>query len=387
MKRILILIKDYFKLSSPNAICIHGVINEWNNNNYEVDIISAENNECISDEHNIYISKPDIRLHKILKFFAYPLDSEKLVKLYEKAIENCIVKKNYDLVIAVVNPIESIQALYNVKKRYPNLKTCLYEIDPISNRYKTPKNFLEKYLSNRAINWSCKIYSDIDYIIHMVTHKKHFEKDIFSRFDKKSFYLDIPALRVIFEKESADILENLSIVYAGAFYKDIRNPKKIIDVLKLLCEKYNFRISIYTNKAMIEDIKNMTKNVNSNFYVSNYIPEKELNNILLSTSYLLSVGNKNSDFLPSKIFLYFGMNKPIIHYAFDNNDVALPYLKKYKNSLCISDQDSVETIAEAIENFILEKRPIIYSKEELKSIFIENTPEYNARKIIEYCEI
>lgn len=387
MKRILVLTKDYFKLSSPNAICIQGIVNEWKSNNIEVDIISAENNKCISNKHNIFISKPTVKLQRIKKLISYPLDSDKLVQEYEKAIESCILNNNYDLIIAVVNPTETAQALCNIKKEYPNLKTCLYEIDPISNRYKIPKNLLEKYLRQRAVSWSCKIYSKLDCVIHMVTHKTYFDTDLFSEFQGKSYYLDIPALRFVNEKDNVNSQEKITIVYAGAFYKKLRNPIKIINALKIVCSKHPVKVLLYINNIMQDEIRRITESQRESFYISGYIPEKELNEILMSSSILLSVGNKDSDFLPSKIFTYFGMNKPVIHYSFDTNDVALPYLQKYGNSLCVSDQDSIEILAEKMEKFILEKDSKIYSKEELNTMFIENTPQYNAEKIIEYCEV
>lgn len=387
VKRILVLTKDYFKLSSPNAMCMQGIIKEWINCNLEIDVISAENDTCISDAHNMYIKKPTIKFRQVQKLINYPLDSKQLVREYENTIEKCISEKFYDLIVAVVNPTESAQALLNIKKKYPKQKTCIYEIDPISNRYKVPKNLLEKCLTRKATYWSCSVYNGMDFIIHMVSHRHHFEKKDYLKFTDKTFYLDIPALRNVCENDMKDNSEDMSIVYAGAFYKDLRNPKRILEALKKLCEKYSIKIYIYTNEAMIHEIREMTEECRSNFYISSYIPEKELNEILLSASFLLSVGNKDSDFLPSKIFTYFCMNKPIIHYSFGSNDVALSYLQKYGKALCVSDQDSIETIAEEIEKFIQKKNSILYTKEELNEMFVENTPRYSAKKIIEYCEV
>ena len=387
MSRFLVITKGYFGLTAPNSICLKDIVKIWKDKNIDVDIISVENQMVTSNEicTCVHSSTLEGKFRKIKKVFTYPIDDTMLIKKLVLEIEKKVAIIKYDLVIAIVNPPESASALKIIKEKYPQIKCCLYEMDAISNRYKFQKTIFEKIATILGIKWAKSIYAEMDYIIHMKSHRSHFEKKEFSNYATKTIYLDIPALKVDYWNKPVDE-KNITLLYAGAFYKGLRDPERVIKILLRLSELRNISINMYINAAMIEDVKMFSKE-NKSVKVSNYIPEKELQEKILDTTCLLSVGNKESDFLPSKVLAYMGTGKPIIHFYFDEYDVALSYLKKYKNALCLRINDSIEKNVDRIIYFFEnEMNRNVLGRNELLQCFVENTPTFNANRIIQLIE-
>ena len=87
---------------------------------------------------------------------------------------------------------------------------------------------------------------------------------------------------------------------------------------------------------------------------------------------LLSIGNKESPMVPSKIYEYMSTGKPIIHFYFYDGDPCIEPLKRYGNALLIKDNDklSKDKIFEFLKNFKqLECKDI-------EKMFLTSTPKY-----------
>ena len=122
----------------------------------------------------------------------------------------------------------------------------------------------------------------------------------------------------------------------------------------------------------------------NSFLVSNYISQDALRVELCKADFLLDLGNKESDFLPSKTFQYMGTGKPIIHFMPDTSDVSVDYLRRYKDAISVF-MDTSENNINSIVSFIQKERlsPSICDSEELMQLFWENTPQYTAQKLME----
>lgn len=388
MHRFLIITKGFRELSAPNAICLKDILKTWNDNQILVDVISAETKEGGSDETHFYVYSKikNNKLRKIKKIFTYPIDDTNLVIELANRVERQIKMAKYELLIAVVNPPEAASALKLIKEKHPEQKCCLYEIDALSNRYKFPKTISERLATWKAYKWARDIYEKMDIIVHMKSHKKHFESQKFIKYRNKSYYLDIPSFKLQswyqYEEKS-----QLTFLYAGALYKDLRNPEKMIEVFHQFASLKTVEISMYINDAMFDEVKSLCQKQNA-FKISRYIPENQLNEEIINTTCLISLGNKESDFLPSKVLSYMGTGKPIIHFYFDKYDVALSYLDRYPNSLCIDLNNPVEVNLNKLNDFVENRmNSVPMSKEKLLSTFEENTPEYSAYKIMELAGI
>lgn len=390
MARVLCILEGYQSLSEANALCLSPMIRFWESRGHQVDVISIEDCPQAAEETVCPIPKQELLktkwLRLILKLLYMPLRSRRLARSVESELSRRCSAVAYDAAIAVVNPVEAAEALTRIKTRYPSLKTILYEIDPASNRYKTPKGPIERLWRLRSTRWERKTYRAADWIIHMKTHKAHFSKAIYQAFQEKTLYLDIPSFELdLLPANQRKKNEPIRMVYAGAFYPALRNPKTMFDILWEFSKQTPLVVDIYTGNSMKDQIAEMLRNRETVFRLHPYVSKEVLRSAYQDADILLDLGNLDSDFLSSKVLQYVGTGKPILHFSQDTNDVALPYLTAYQNALVIDmDRQSVSEAVDALCSLSEKCRtPTHPDPDLLSSRFIENTPQYSAEKIME----
>ena len=124
---------------------------------------------------------------------------------------------------------------------------------------------------------------------------------------------------------------------------------------------------------------------NAFLILHNEVSESELDRAMCDADILISIGNKDSDFLPSKTLKYMGTGKPIIHFYSDDNDVSLNYYKYYPAVLFIDQRREInDSLIDEVVDFVQKTRiDINVDFDELKSNLIKNTPEYTAKQLME----
>ena len=139
MKKIAFIASGFMNQTEANAICLKNIIDIMKDS-FKVDVISIEQETCRCSDYSIFvikqsnvIGKNEI-MRKIIKFFHMPVGSRRLSKLVARRVCSLLKERKYDALIAVVNPVESADAIYYIKRRNPQQKIILYEIDPASNR-------------------------------------------------------------------------------------------------------------------------------------------------------------------------------------------------------------------------------------------------------------
>lgn len=385
MKKVLIVLGKYIQQTEPNGICMRKIMEEWTNK-VEAHIISMESERQSNLSffiHPVYYSMPKNTIAKIFfkirKFIFAPVAELNLVNHIRSEITNLCSTNSFDAVIAVMNPAEAVEAVYRSKKIIGNGKFILYEIDPASNRYKTPKGVIQKYWLLRTKHWERKIYSSADSIIHMKSHQAHYSSPYYSEFRDKTTYMDIPGVYsplVEYEKAQHEVK---ILLYSGAFYPKLREPNFMLESLRDI-PKNNYKLVIYTGQ-MHNKICFLADKIDLNYSLHPLVPQKDIEKITAEADILLSVGNKDSDFLPSKILSYIATGKPIIHYYFDESDVSLPYLKKYNNSLLICMSEQHDEVTKKIKEFIDTASTLQMSFSQIASAFAENTPKYTSQEL------
>lgn len=390
MKRVLIVLEGYINLSEANAICIDSLVKIWKKSNIIVDILSIENKKC-SEYDNVYIlenryTSKNNTIRRINKFLNMPIGSRKLAEALTRRVCELAEKNKYNCIVCTVNPVETANIIPNIKIKYPNIRCILYEIDPTSNRYKTPKNFIEKLWKHRAEIWEAYIYKYSDLIVHMKTHRQHFSNQWYDKFNEKTIYLDIPCLtKKYIEKSNDDFSGKKKVVYAGSFYPELRNPRQMIDILWQYSRKHSIQVDIYTGKNMWDTLMLYIKDKEEVFKLHEFVSQDELDSIFSQSDALLDLGNKDSDFLPSKTIQYIGTGLPIIHFAPDMSDVTIPYLKKYENCLLIFlNEYDIRKYIQQIQLFLDKKQREMDFSKKLEEVFVENTPKYTADRLEEY---
>ncbi|QUA54043.1 hypothetical protein [Aristaeella lactis] len=382
MIRILLITGLHIENNSPNAQCVKQVVDKISNNkNIKLSVVSAAQWE-----------KPNIRLwHKnviisLKRLLYWPSVNPDIIKQrYHQAIR---VSQNdpYDFVIGVHKPYEALYAAYKYKKRFPNVKMIIYELDPIVNSIDS-KLGLGKYLTWLTRYSERRMYQRADCIFHMRCNQKQFSSNTYKSYEAKSEYLDFPlVINDRHQQHEACQYQGgqISFIYSGMLDMLIRSPEYLLKVLDRLNQSIPVIARFYCRgncQEMLQKVKSQSLYIK----VSDYIPKADLDNVISQSDFLLNISNKYSDMLPSKVLAYISTGKPIIHICNQKNDACIPYLDKYENSVILYEWDDIEVSVQKLKAFIFSSYQRIVSSDDVYNAFYENTPEYSADKIYDYC--
>ncbi len=382
MIRILLITGLHIEANNPNAQCVKQIVNALSSNdNVKLSVISAAPGEKPISRRwykNLALS--------LKRLFYWPSVNPDIIKQrYDQAIGES-KNDSYDFVLAVHKPYEALYAAYKYIKHFPKTKMIIYELDPIVNSIDS-KLGLGKYLSWLTKKSEQRMYRKADCIFHMKCNQKQFSGSAYSPYARKSQFLDFPV--VIHDghqqHEACQYQGNqISLVYSGMLDLLIRSPEYLLKVLENLNRTIPLTVRFYCRGNCQEMLQN-AKSKNSFINVSDYIPKAELDRIISQSDFLINISNKYSDMLPSKVLAYISTGKPIIHICNQENDACIPYFEKYENCVVLHERNEIEESVQKLKTFILLNYKRIVSSDDVCSVFFENTPEYSANKIYEYC--
>lgn len=390
-----------YPIPDANGICLMNILNEIQKRGNDVKVISQ-----VSEKYNEINDGNTIRFyhHQLLSWSSCRTAYERLRYITRRVItlfnypriDNSLVKKKYialskkiidnddiDVIICVCNPVESVEAAVRLKDLYPGKRLVIYNIDTISDvPFPKIERPIAKYLSKKAHQWEKRVFSKADVIVNLKCHEHHFSQVLYKDYYKKMLFQDVPMLVKPSSSNNKKVERKATkrLVYAGSFYRKMRNPTILLNLFDRI-PGLDYELRIYTSKAYCDFIRSILNEV-TNIKVNGYLKSEELNEVILDSDILISLGNKESSMFPSKIVSYVAFGMPIIHIFQDETDSVIPYLKPYSNKLLIDNRIDCETNRKKIADFLKEEH-LNTSWVEVSSEYRESTPEYCAKQILE----
>ncbi len=210
--------------------------------------------------------------------------------------------KNYDLLISVAYPFAihwGCAFAKNKVKYFPN--TWVADCgDPYMGNPDLGKPFYFKYIEK----YFCR---KIDYItiptpkaINGYYPEFHDKINIIPQGFNFSEYKNLP----LYKKNKVP-----TFVYAGAFYKSIRDPSPFLKYL--IGIKKEFRFIVYTNQKKF--LLPFQEKLGSKLEIRDVLPRKEVLKILTQADFLVNFQNKESVQTPSKLIDYIIVNRPVLN--------------------------------------------------------------------------
>ena len=114
-----------------------------------------------------------------------------------------------------------------------------------------------------------------------------------------------------------------------------------------------------------------------------YVSEAELDVAIADADILLSIGNRVSRSVPSKLITYFACGKPVVHFSSQKEDVCMQYIEKYELGLVLCEWDTVEENIRKFQDFLDKALGRSVNIEMVEKVFNKNTPSYSASLITE----
>ena len=260
------------------------------------------------------------------------LINQALVDAYTQGINR--IKEPIDIIIPTCNPMESgIAALDYKAKDSQRVKILpvlfdLFAERAFLNRFKWNK----KIKNNRAIEK--KLFEISEHVFYVHNWSEYLERN-FKKYTGKFTEIEHPLL-VLPERFSGMQITNKVpiVVYTGTVDIINRNPKWAVTLLAEAAKKNKFEAHFYSfgnGEQVITAAAKHSNCIHEMGRVTTQVAAKARSEADL----LLSLGNKNTSQIPSKLFEYIATGKPIIHLAVSNNDPAISLLASYPYALVL----------------------------------------------------
>ena len=318
--------------------------------------------------------------------FSFVMQMNKIKRLkkhflsnYVKEVKEVIKQENYDVLIGAVFSFEQTEKLFLSNEI--NIKKIYYQLDPHG------LNAIYRYKIDEVISEEVETMKKSSIIITTEElYKQYIQCEEYKCVIDKMYTLKFPTykkeVRNISGRSPIDFNDNkINILFSGTVYDKIRNPKKCLEILdNSLRNVKNVKIYFLGHFNSMETLK-FIKNSSLNIEIIPPVSNEESILAMKNADILLNIGNNVENMVPSKIFTYFALEKPILHFEKIINCAAKKYLIKYPKQL---------TVKEYAESFDYEKIRdfVINSKsdnqiENIDEIFYSSTPEYVAKQMLD----
>lgn len=164
--------------------------------------------------------------------------------------------------------------------------------------------------------------------------------------------------------------EGINCVFAGSFYRDMRNPETVLDIFSRIKDK---RIKLHLYSTGCEDLVEKYASECSSIAVHGRVSYEQIQRVYRDANVLLNIGNTNSDFIPSKTFEYIATGKPIVNFYYGKEPDSV--LKRYPLAFQISSEAEKFDI-QGIEDFLINNGNKAVSRDDIERIYPENTVSF-----------
>jgi len=398
MNNYIFLTNMYLPKPGATGLCVHQLAKELVKDNkvymicYEdgfdkisydgINVIKIKIPSYLKNQDNMSKIKKKINiiyslLKKAIYFYMYPLRSKSLIRRYKKSIETIINNINGGniKIIASYTPLEAVIAAYEIKEKYKErVEIIYYSTDTLSNEQGDDGFLPSSYRTKCGLKWEKKLFELYDKIIIMECHKNHYLSLEFDQFKNKMYIANFPFLENhnINQKKKINSKKEISMIYAGTLYRNLRNPSFMLSSLIEVLKEREINVDIYGSGDCDDIVQNAIIKSNYKIKSNGMISHDDVLKKIYNTDVLLSIGNKESPMVPSKIYEYMSTGKPIIHFYFYDGDPCIEPLKRYGNALLIKDNDklSKDKIFEFLKNF----KQLEFK--DIEKMFLTSAPKY-----------
>lgn len=385
MKKILILTSYCYEAARANGLCARALFNELALHDCSVYMIGYGEGENVISSENKYYYIPYPEKHDAaafadkLKILRVPYTDNKVEDGYFELCRKLHNQICFDMVIAVYFPLEAVCASVRLKKMFPDIELIIYELDSKGDGIQT-KTLPGLYQKKTTEMWLRRQYRYADRIFVMQSHSEYFKKTFKKAAKEKVSFVDLPLLvdhtGLISEKQN----DTTFFIYAGILDERYRSPRNLLDVFFSLKEYKNYRLLFFSRGC--EDMLEEAAKKDSRIILNGYVSQSELEKVMMSSDFLINIGNANSNSVPSKLINYISYGKPILHFSMQERDVCNDYLSSYPLAFSFEYGKALNDDINALLDFLDNAKGKILSYGEIEKRYPMNTPLYSAQAIL-----
>lgn len=297
-----------------------------------------------------------------------------------KELSSCFVAsakkyigKNIDVVVPVVGELAAADAAITIRNRYwPNAKLIPYLLDPIVERETFSKTFI-----GERISFEEALFRNSDAVVTTPILRNIKANSVFA---SKIEAVEFPGIVCNCEQCSNEqnfVSGPLRLVFAGTLFPDIRKPDVVLEAFSGISKE---KAQLFIAGAGCEEVVSYWSERSDGSIVSlGKLSLGESEKLVSSADILVNIGNSVTNQLPSKIFDYFSLGKPILNFCKACDCPTLSYMSRYPLAFSVMEASPILQIREQVEQFVVEKGRERISFDEVESVFSDCTPRYVAR--------
>lgn len=310
-----------------------------------------------------------------LSYFSFPTRHSWRKKEYEKQIFSLQNQKNIDCIISVSGWPCSHLAAMTFKKIYPQTRWVTFTLDPYTFNPVLYRNILfVRKRRERCFRSEKAIYCNADYNIFTEELYEMAIRD-FAQPQHKTICFPYVLTNFDIPKQNRKGKGQLLLIYAGTLNRQIRNPEKMLSVMK---NQDGLIINLYVS-GDCNDI--LERHKSPNIHIFGFLPKEQyIHKILYEADILINLGNSNSLQSPSKFLELISTGLPIINF-YVKEDANYRMTDLYPLGLNISPDD--RNARRKIDVFCREVAGKRLSYGEIKELFPDNVLENQLKKLEE----
>lgn len=291
----------------------------------------------------------------------------------KKQLDKLNEKNKIDAVISFSSPIESHFASRKFRKENPDVRWVAYFGDPFAN----PQFRKNIFVSMKTLeNIQNSIVESADYVLMTdEIYKKWNGKYVHC--GEKTASLPYVLKKDIFRNSSCTEIDfdssKIHVVYAGAFYKDIRNPEYALKVFDKATKKSEIVLHLFSQGNCGDIIEKYSRKSGGKIIDHGTVSKEELLSVYEKADILLNIGNSTDAYNPSKVFEYISTCKPII--SFYQNNLVSNELSGYPSAVQLAFDGDIDADAQKIISFCNSNRGKSVDFSELEILFSEHVAE------------
>lgn len=304
---------------------------------------------------------------------------------YLKQLKSYTDEFKPDIMVLPYKPVNSFEKVINSDISVPMVA---YQMDPWGlHRIDNPSG-------DRAVmEKECAAFCKAKHIFTTpVLLRQYSENPLYKEYTDKMTAVDFPNVKQ--RKNAADNncakaaidfdSEYTNILFCGVVADSFRSPEYVLNTLAPLFDNGE-KIRVYfmgtNNSAVLDEyIKKYPQNV--------FFKEKVSADVALATmekaDVLLNISNRIDNQVPSKIFDYFAMGKPILNLQRMENCPAAEYFAKYP--LVYNLEEWKEPHSAPLKEFLQNAKGKSVEFEKVKELYSTATVEYASEKMLEKFE-
>ncbi len=325
-KHLVIIVGNFYPKPSPTGKCAEAYA-DLLKDEFDISVICLADTDCLPYTYNgkqvypaagwytlfqhrlerkgaprLLQNMAKVPVHMLRKF-TQPNLLYSYVSAAEKQLEKCHRERPVDVIFSVGAPMAAHTAAERFRRKHPHVRWITYTVDSYC---------AQNGGDRKSLRYEGAVLRKSDWVLLSEELYKNSTK-LYEDFKTKCVvlpYLMPPTPQKVGERQYFDS-NKINLVYAGRFYKDIRNPEYLLRLAMEMDE--NCVLHLYCQSDCDDLINKWVCRANGKILRHPPVSVEEIQQIYTQADVLVNVGNNTAEFKPSKTFEYIASGKPILN--------------------------------------------------------------------------